>query len=49
LLQGLGQNTAYRLARGEVNVSMATLAAVCDVLEVDSISELIDVVQEEPI
>ena len=42
MLKGIGQDTAYRLMRGETNFTTQTLAVVAEVLGVSSISEIID-------
>jgi hypothetical protein len=42
MLAGLGQETAYRLARGDVNVNIETVKVAAKVLGVESISEVID-------
>jgi hypothetical protein len=47
MLEGLGQDTAYRLVRGEVDFTTKTLAVVRKVLCVRSLSELIDYVPGE--
>jgi hypothetical protein len=43
MLEGLGQDTAYRLIRGETDFTTKTLATVAKVLGVRSICEIIDV------
>jgi len=43
MLAGLSDFTATKLANGETNVTTATLAVVARVLEVASISELVDI------
>lgn len=43
MLKGLGQDTAYRLVRGETNFQTQTLAMVADVLGVPSIADIIDI------
>ena len=47
MLAGMGQDTAYRLARGEVDFTTKTLEAARKVLGVPSISDIIDHVPEE--
>jgi transcriptional regulator with XRE-family HTH domain len=47
MLAGMGANTAYRLARGETNVSVDTLSIAAQVLGVDTISEVIDLDPEQ--
>jgi len=49
MLAGMGQNTAYRLARGETEFTISTLQKVADILGVSSFTDLIDVEnQSEP-
>lgn len=43
MLRGIGQDTAYRLARGNTNFTIQTLAVVADVLGVKSIGDIIDI------
>jgi len=43
MLKGIGQDTAYRLARGDTNFTTQTLSVVADVLKVDSIADIIDI------
>ncbi len=47
MLVGMGQSTAYRLARGETNFNIETLQQIMDILEVSSISELVDVEKDQ--
>lgn len=47
MLAGLSQDTAYRLTRGEVNVTTDTLKVVAQVLDLASISEIIDIQEGE--
>lgn len=47
LLAGLSQDTAYRLSRGETNFNADTIRAVAKVFGVSSISEVIDIVDEQ--
>lgn len=47
MLADLGQDTAYRLARGETNVKSDTLRVVAQILCVTSISDLIDIEPDE--
>lgn len=46
MLAGMGQDTAYRLVRGDTNFTVDTLATVADVLKVRSLSEIIDIMPE---
>lgn len=42
MLGGIGQDTAYRLTRGDTNFNTNTLAQIAQIINVASISELID-------
>lgn len=46
MLAGMGQDTAYRMARGETNFNVDTLKQVAAILGVSSISEIIDFVPD---
>lgn len=46
MLAGIGQDTAYRLARGETNFTTQTLAKIVNVLGVSSICDIVDVEEQ---
>ena len=43
MLAGIGMDTAYRVARGGTNVKAQTMAAIAKILDVPSISDIIDI------
>lgn len=47
LLNGLGQDTAYRMIRGETNFTTDTLAKVADILGVSNIQDMIDLEKDQ--
>lgn len=47
MLKGAGQDTAYRLARGDTDVTTKTLELAAEVLEVCSIAQIMDVDKEQ--
>ena len=46
MLAGLGQDTAYRLVRGETNFTTEKLGTIAEVLGVPSIGDIIDIDEE---
>jgi hypothetical protein len=47
MLAGLSQDTAYRLARGDINFTTVTLQVVAEILDQPSISKVIDFAAEQ--
>lgn len=48
MLIGIGSDTAYRLVRGDTNFTTQTLAVFAKVLDVTSISDIIDIEVDKP-
>lgn len=46
MLAGLGQDTAYRLVRGNTNFTLETMGEFAKVLGVPSIGDIIDIDEE---
>lgn len=47
MLNGLGQDTAYRLARGDTNFTTDTLYKVAEILGASTLVELIDIEKDQ--
>lgn len=47
LIRGSSADTAYRIARGEVQFTTETLLLVAEILDCKSIAELIDIARED--
>lgn len=40
--RGLAVDTAYKLSRGEINITMDTLTQLCDIFEVESVCDVVE-------
>jgi hypothetical protein len=47
MLSGMSSDTARRLVQGELSFTTGTLQQVAEILELDSIAEVIDIVPDE--
>lgn len=47
MLSGLGQDTAYRMARGDTDFTVDTLRKVAKILDVSSISQIMDLEKDQ--
>lgn len=47
MLAGMGQETAYRLARGDTNFNVDTLRRVAAILGVSTIGEVMDIEKDQ--